>query len=100
MRIGMSTVKRMVGTLVVLLAIVGTLGTSASAQTWRQRHEARERVERRERARVYYYTTPRTYYYTTPRRYYYTTPRTYYYNNTNAWQLRRMERRHHRHDRW
>ncbi|HZT57006.1 MAG TPA: hypothetical protein VFA21_00125 [Pyrinomonadaceae bacterium] len=93
MRFGISTVKRMVGTLVVLLAIVGTLGTSASAQEWR-----RHRHERREHTRVYYYTTPRSYYYTTPRAYYYTTPRTYYYNQ-NTWRLRRMERRHHDHDR-
>jgi hypothetical protein len=81
MRFGISTVKRIVGTLVVLLAIVGTLGTSASAQEWRYRRHER-------RARVYYYTTPRTY------TYYYTTPRTYYYNQ-NTWRLRRMERHHH-----
>ena len=81
MKFGIGTVKRIVGTLVVLLAIVGTLGTSASAQEWRYRHHER-------RARVYYYTTPRMY------RYYYTTPRTYYYN-PYTWRARRMERRHH-----
>lgn len=96
MRFGMSTVKRMVSTVVVLFALVGAMGVSASAQTWRYRHERRV-----QRTRVYTYTTPRRYYYTTPRRYYYTTPRTYYYS-PNAWQLRRVERRRHwrNRDRW